>query len=181
ASSTAWGTKFSEAIISSVRCWRRSSRSSTVAISASTSLRGAVWKFSGRSAIACDDDSNGSGYSAAVKAALSVVASALALAHGGWHPPKQNPCQGPRAGQLLCPNLRIGAPSEMYVSGYGGKVLLHATSDVRRRGGGPIELQGQRDGLKSMKLTQRIYKIGSGHITVRTGAALHFTDVGAYF
>ena len=49
ASSTAWGTKFSEAIISRVPCWRRSSPSSTAAISGSTSASGAVWKFSGSS------------------------------------------------------------------------------------------------------------------------------------
>jgi hypothetical protein len=109
------------------------------------------------------------------------VASALALAHGGWHPPKDNPCHGPQAQRLLCPNLRIGTPSEMYVSSYGAKVLLHATSDVRSRGRGPIEVHGQRNGPKSMKVTQRIYKAGGGHITVRTNAGLHFTDVGAYF
>ncbi len=32
-----------------------------------------------------------------------------------------------------------------------------------------------------MKVTQRIYKAGGGHITVRTNASLHFTDVGEYF
>ena len=56
ASSTAWGTKFSEAIISSVDCWRSSSRRSTSAISGSTSASGAVWKSSGRSeGIAADN------------------------------------------------------------------------------------------------------------------------------
>lgn len=110
-------------------------------------------------------------------AAVVVPGSATA----GWRPPKQSPCAGPLAQNLLCPDLRIGPPSEMYVSGYGGKALLHATSDVRSRGRGPIELHGQRDGPKSMKVTQRIYKVGGGHITVRTGASLHFTDVGAYF
>jgi hypothetical protein len=69
----------------------------------------------------------------------------------------------------------------MYVSSYAGKTLLHATSDVRSRGRGPIELHGLRDGPKKMKVTQWIYKVGGGHITVRTGAGLHFTDVGGYF
>jgi len=121
-----------------------------------------------------------------VKARLIALALAAALvlpatAAAGWHPPRQNPCQGPRAPRLLCPDLRIGPPSEMYVSDYDGKVLLHATSDVRSRGRGPMELHGQRNGPKSMKVTQRIYKVGGGHITVRTNASLHFTDVGAYF
>jgi hypothetical protein len=114
-------------------------------------------------------------------AAVAAVVGVPAAAAAGWHPPSQNPCEGPRAERLLCPDLRIGPPSEMYVSGYGGRVLLHATSDVRSRGRGPIEVHGQRNGPKSMKVTQRIYKVGGGHITVRTGAGLHFTDVGSYF
>jgi hypothetical protein len=115
--------------------------------------------------------------------ALVLLAGALVLPvpAAGWHAPSQNPCEGPRAQTLLCPDLRIGPPSEMYVQSYGGKALLHATSDVRSHGRGPIEVHGQRNGPKSMKVTQRIYKVGGGHITVRTNASLHFTDVGAYF
>ena len=69
----------------------------------------------------------------------------------------------------------------MYVSGYGSRTLLHATSDVRSRGEGPMELHGQRNGPKQMKVTQWIYERGGGHIIVRTAANLHFTDVGEYF
>jgi hypothetical protein len=125
-----------------------------------------------------------------VKAPLPVLASVLVLgaavpglasAATPWKVPGANPCQGPRAKHLLCPNLRIGPPSEMYVSTYDGKALLHATSDVRSRGRGPIEVRGQRDGPRSMKVTQRIYKVGGGHITLRTHASLNFTDVGSYF
>jgi hypothetical protein len=115
--------------------------------------------------------------------ALVLFAAMVAVpgAAAGWQAPQQNPCEGPQAKHLLCPDLRIGPPGEMYVSGYGGKVLLHATSDVRSRGRGPIEVHGQRNGPTSMKVTQRIYKVGGGHITVRTEAGLHFTDVGSYF
>jgi len=115
-----------------------------------------------------------------VKAALAVLAAALVLASPAAAAP-ENPCTGPEAGHLLCPNLRIGTPSEMYVSAYEGKTVLHATSDVQSRGRGPIEVRGQRDGPKSMKVNQRIYKVGGGHLTVRTNASLHFTDVGEYF
>jgi hypothetical protein len=69
----------------------------------------------------------------------------------------------------------------MYVSAYDGRTLLHATSDVESRGRGPMELHGVRDGPKRMRVLQRIYKKGGGHITLRTGASLHFTDVGEYF
>ena len=115
-----------------------------------------------------------------MKSALAVLAAALVLAAPAAAAP-ENPCTGPEAGHLLCPNLRIGTPSEMYVSTYEGKTLLHATSDVQSRGRGPVEVRGQRDGPKSMKVVQRIYKVGGGHINVRTDASLHFTDVGEYF
>jgi hypothetical protein len=90
-------------------------------------------------------------------------------------------CQGPEAHDLLCPNLRIGPPSEIYAQHAGGRVLLRATSDVRSRGRGPMELRGTRNGFRSMRVNQRIYRVGGGHIDVRTGAGLHFTDVGYKF
>jgi hypothetical protein len=115
-----------------------------------------------------------------VKATLAVLAAALVLAAPATAAP-ENPCKGPEAAHLLCPNLKIGTPSEMYVEEYEGKTLLHATSDVQSRGRGPMEVRGQRNGPKSMKVNQRIYKVGGGHITVQTDASLRFTDVGEYF
>jgi hypothetical protein len=105
--------------------------------------------------------------------ALSVASAAAA--------PAQNPCIGPEAKHLLCPNLRIGPPSEMYVDSYDGTVRLHATSDVRSRGKGPMEIRGRRNGFRTMRTNQRIYKVGGGHIDVRSEATLRFTDVGSYF
>ncbi|HVW47419.1 MAG TPA: lysyl oxidase family protein [Solirubrobacterales bacterium] len=115
-----------------------------------------------------------------MKVALGVLAAALVLAAPAAAT-TENPCTGPEARHLLCPNLRIGTPSEMYVSEYEGRTLLHATSDVESRGRGPIEVRGRRDGPKSMRVTQRIYKVGGGHVTLHTNASLHFTDVGEYF
>jgi hypothetical protein len=92
-----------------------------------------------------------------------------------------NPCEGPDARRLLCPNLRIAPPSEIYAQKVGGQVLLRATSDVRSRGLGPMELHGHRDGWHSMRVNQRIYEAGGGHITLATEAKLHFTSVGTYF
>jgi hypothetical protein len=110
--------------------------------------------------------------SAAIAALIAAVPAAAAPA---------DPCQGPQARQLLCPNLRIGAPTGLYVQRGGGRVLLRATSNVKSRGTGPIELHGHRNGWRSMRVTQRIYRVGGGHITVRTRASLRFTDVGGYF
>ena len=93
----------------------------------------------------------------------------------------EDPCAGPEAAHLLCPNLRIGPPTDLYVQRGGGRTLLRATSDVRSRGRGPMELRGRRNGPRSMRVHQRIYRKGGGHIDVPTGASLHFTEVGAYF
>lgn len=107
-----------------------------------------------------------------VAAALPSVARAAA----------ESPCSGPQARHLLCPNLRIGPPSEMYVQRAGpGHELLRATSNVRSRGRGPMELHGHRDGPRTMRVTQSIYRVGGGKMTLRTNASLYFTDVGAYF
>lgn len=113
----------------------------------------------------------------AIVAAGSLSGSAFAGAA-----PTESPCEGPRAQTLLCPNLRIGPASEMYVQDSGpGRVLLRATSDVRSRGLGPMELRGTRDGHRTMRTVQRIYRRGGGHLDVRGGATLRFAGVGAYF
>jgi len=121
-----------------------------------------------------------------VRARLSVLAAALLTIAAAAAPSQaaansEDPCQGPEAHRLLCPNLRIGPPSEIYAQLADGRVLLRATSDVRSRGRGPIELRGTRNGFKSMRVNQRIYRAGGGHIDVRTDASLHFTDVGYRF
>ncbi|HEV7562922.1 MAG TPA: hypothetical protein VGO24_05420 [Solirubrobacterales bacterium] len=113
-------------------------------------------------------------------AALIAIAAGLPTAASAA--PTENPCIGPQAHELLCPNLRIGPASEMYVQGAGGgRVLLRATSDVRSRGLGPMELHGRRNGWRTMVVNQRIFRKGGGHIDLQTDATLRFTDVGAYW
>jgi len=92
-----------------------------------------------------------------------------------------NPCRTAVAKHLLCPNLRIGRPAEIYLEHRGDRTLLRATSDVKSRGRGPIELHGSRNGPRSMRVTERIHRRGGGRLVVPTRAMLHFTDVGAYF
>jgi hypothetical protein len=109
-------------------------------------------------------------------------ASALASGHGtGGGSHHRNPCQSPEKHHLLCPDLRIGTPSDMYVEDSGGRTLLRATSDVRSRGRGPMELHGHRDGRRTMRVVQRIYRRGGGHIDLRSRATLRFADVSSYF
>ena len=114
--------------------------------------------------------------------ALAAVLFVLAAAPAASGATVENPCEGPEARSLLCPNLTIGPASEMYVEDHGpGRQLLRATSDVRSRGRGPIELRGQRNGWRTMRTNQRIYRADGGHLEVRSDATLRFTDVGYRF
>jgi hypothetical protein len=113
----------------------------------------------------------------ALAALAAIVATSPAAAIGA----AETPCQGPQAPELLCPNLRIGKPTEIYLDRRGDRTLLRATSDVKSRGRGPIELRGRRDGWRTMRVNQRIHRVGGGRLVVPTHATLRFTEVGAYF
>ncbi|HET7053912.1 MAG TPA: lysyl oxidase family protein [Solirubrobacterales bacterium] len=116
-----------------------------------------------------------------VPATLAIAALALLSLVPAAAARTANPCEGPEARRLLCPDLRIGRPSEIYADSYDGKLLLRATSDVESRGKGPMELRGHRDGWHTMRVNERIHRKGGGRLVLRTGATLHFTDVGSYF
>lgn len=114
-------------------------------------------------------------------AAFAIPPAALAPAAPGADS-AENPCLGKERQLLRCPNLRIGPPTELYTQyAGGGRVLLRATSDVRSRGLGPMELHGRRNGWRTMRVNQRIYRKDGGHIDLRTDATLRFTTVGAYW
>ncbi len=96
----------------------------------------------------------------------------------------ENPCEGPEAATLLCPDLRVGPAADLYVEhsggryGYGGGTLLHAGNDIRSRGRGPMELRGLRYKRNWMRANQAIYRVGGGVRVFRTEAKLHFYSVG---
>ncbi len=116
------------------------------------------------------------------RSALSITALILVLAAPAAASAEvANPCEGPEAKGLLCPNLKIGKPADLYLDRYGGRLLLRATSDVKSRGKGPMELRGHRSGWHSMRVNQRVHRTGGGRLFLRTQATLHFTDVGVYF
>jgi hypothetical protein len=92
-----------------------------------------------------------------------------------------DPCRDPqRAKNLLCPDLRIGQPSEMYLDRklIRGHALLRATNDIRSRGLGPMELRGHRDRPRSMNVTQAIRRRGGGYALFPTQTRLRFFNVG---
>jgi hypothetical protein len=75
--------------------------------------------------------------------------------------PRVNPCPGPNAAVLLCPDLRMAPPRNLYVSKAKGKLLLHAENDIQSRGEGPLEIRGERAGKRTMTTHQAIYRTTS--------------------
>jgi hypothetical protein len=90
-----------------------------------------------------------------------------------------NPCTGPDAEELLCPNLRMQPPSDLMVSKTrSGRRLLHATNSIDSRGEGPAELRGARKPNKHyMDANQRIHLKSGGRRTVQTPAYLGFKNI----
>lgn len=120
----------------------------------------------------------------ALSAALIVLTGAGDPAAGGFPPHRPNgtndPCRTPRIAQkLLCPDLRIGRPSDMYLERTPrGRLLLRSTNDIRSRGLGPMELRGHRDRRFSMNVTQAIQRRGGGYALFPTQGRLRFFTVG---
>ena len=83
------------------------------------------------------------------------------------------------AGRRRATDLYVERSSGGY--GYGGGTLLHATSDIRSRGRGPMELRGRRYKRNWMRANQAIYRVGGGVEVFRTDVQLHFYNVGAYW
>ncbi len=119
--------------------------------------------------------------SAIALAALCLLVAIPVAAPAAPAQQRSNPCAGPTARDLLCPDLRIGRPSDIYEERYEGRQVLRATSDVQSRGRGPIELRGARNGPRSMRTRQRVYRVGGGHRDIRSRAQLRFKDVGAAY
>ena len=98
---------------------------------------------------------------------------------GGAETTRNNPCLDQRRRGLLCPDLRMARPSEMYVDTFTrpGRVLLRATNNIRSRGAGPAEIRGVRITRRSMRVIQRIHKRGGGKLAIRTTGRLDFYPV----
>lgn len=121
-----------------------------------------------------------------------VLAATIALLAGSGSPAlgeftidkpngQPDPCRSPEvAKNLLCPNLRIGKPSEMYLDRelQPGRALLRSTNDIRSRGLGPMELRGRRDRPRTMNVTQAIKRRDGGYSFYPTQGRLRFFNVG---
>jgi hypothetical protein len=119
-------------------------------------------------------------------AAFLASACAIALAAAGGagaqypEPPRvdrPNPCVGASAANLLCPDLLMAPPSKMFVSGKGGRRLLHAENDIRSRGEGPLEIQGTRSGKRTMSVRQAIHNVAGKRKLFETDGLVVFYDI----
>ena len=87
----------------------------------------------------------------------------------------ENPCLGPKKAKLLCPDIQMGVPADMYAERTpNGHVLLRATNNVKSRGKGPIMFRGRRTGRYEMKARQHILRKNGSELVERTGAELYW-------
>lgn len=116
---------------------------------------------------------------------LIVLAAACLVPAGTASAEGSGPCaaDAKQRKNLLCPDLRIGRPSEMYVDRKTepGRALLRATNDIKSRGQGPMELRGRRDRERSMNVTQAIVRKRGGYSLFPTQARLRFFNVGIQY
>ena len=109
--------------------------------------------------------------------ALAAGVAAPAIGQGGAVVP-ENPCLGPEAAELLCPNLRMQPPSDLKISETrSGRRLLHGTNSIDSRGEGPAELRGKRKGKHYMDADQRVRLASGGRRTIKTRAFLGFKNI----
>jgi hypothetical protein len=91
-------------------------------------------------------------------------------------PVGENPCTGPEAPTLRCPDLVMRKPYGLYTDRLtkAGHTVLRAGNVIDSVGEGPVELLGERIGPRFMAARQRIYRRGGGRLVVETGARLQF-------
>ena len=107
--------------------------------------------------------------------ALAVTAGVLAAGPASTRElVDPNPCIGPGAAALRCPDLVMKRPFGLRLERAGGRLRLRAGNSIDSVGRGPAELHGVRTSGRYMRARQRIYKAGGGRIGVNTGARLQF-------
>lgn len=125
----------------------------------------------------------------ALAASGSLVAALVAAVAGAQTPAPPadpNPCLGPEAAELLCPDLRMDRPSDFRIDRRTkrGRRLLRMRNSIDSVGLGPASLRGRRDGRKTMSARQVITRADGTRELVRTGARLYFQpipDQGRYW
>lgn len=114
--------------------------------------------------------------SGSLAAALLAAGAGAQTRSGGTDP---NPCLGEEAAELLCPDLRMARPSDIWIDRRTrrGRRLLRMRNSIDSVGLGPAALRGRRDGRKTMDAYQVIERKRGRRRLVRTGARLYFQPV----
>lgn len=91
----------------------------------------------------------------------------------------RNPCLGPQASTLRCPDLVMSRPSDLYEKRTSsGRVLMLSTNSINSVGAGPAELNSRRRlGRFAMSAVQGITRKRGGRLYVDTGARLQFKAI----
>jgi hypothetical protein len=110
---------------------------------------------------------------------LIALAALLSVSAPGTGAPAEdpNPCTGPHAGRLRCPDIQMGTPANLTKDHYEGRTVLRAGNNLKNRGEGPIMLRGRRNGARTMSARQHIYRQDGSRLVERTGARLFFKYV----
>ncbi len=114
----------------------------------------------------------------AVVAALLGADQAASPTSAGPFDQPANPCLGPGGFTLLCPDLEMYPPYDLYSERTRtGRVRLRAGNVIESSGRGPVELRGRRSGARTMSVRQRIYRSDGSRLDVRTDGKLFFKAV----
>lgn len=110
---------------------------------------------------------------------MLIAAGLLAAASPAVAAPDENPCLKRNAARvLLCPDLQMSPPYDMYLSrSRSGRLRLHAANSINSVGRGPAELRGRRSSRWIMRARQVVYKRGGGKRWLDTGARLGFKAI----
>jgi hypothetical protein len=86
-----------------------------------------------------------------------------------------NPCVGPEAAALRCPDLMMRRPFGLQIERTrAGRVLLRAGNAIDSVGAGPAELRGVRTSATWMSAQQVIRRVDGGTVRVDGGARLEY-------
>ncbi len=89
-----------------------------------------------------------------------------------------NPCLGPGRAALLCPDLEMAPPFDLYSERTPtGRIRLRAGNTIESAGRGPIEMRGRRNRPRTMSVRQRIHRRDGSVLEVRTGGSLFFKAI----
>jgi hypothetical protein len=115
---------------------------------------------------------------AAAAAAALGLAAAAAGPVGAADPSADNPCHGPKRDVLLCPNLQMSPPGDLWIEKTSkGRTLLHARNSINSRGRGPAELRGRPHGPFTMTAKQGIHGTDGKVRIYDTGAWLGWKSI----